>query len=288
MNTCKNCETPLSENAKFCNECGAKVIEGDSSLKSIFSEFLTNTFGWDNKVFLTVKTMLVRPEKLLKEYLAGTRKRYVSPFAFLTIFAGLTLLTINQFSDKFIEITTQHETSQAWLNDTFLEKEIDEMRKNGISADSLKTYRENSLAKQQRENEKVKELMQNIGLKYMNLSIYLMHPINAFLIFLIFGKPYRYSQHLIIFSYIQGIAFLFTNILFLLSLVISPIFYNMSLLVGVAWLMYVYKRLYQFNKKQVAGKVFKYFGVLLLFALILGALTVGIGMLLYKTGIIEK
>lgn len=287
MIACKNCDTPLSENANFCNNCGAKIIKGDSSLKSVLGEFFMNAFGWDNKVFRTIKTLTLRPEKLFKEYLEGTRKRYMSPFTFLTLCAGLTFLTINQFSDKFIEITNQIQPNQpALLQVDNFKKDVTAMKKQGISADSIKAFKATKRLERQKEMLEMNEKIQNYTLKYMNIFTYFVLPLNALLFFLVFGKPYKYSQHLIVNAYIQGFLSLITTILFLMSLVISPMLYYINFVVGFGGYFYFYKRLYNYTPEQMVGKVFKYIGLYFLFGLVAAILTTVVIIGLYKMGVI--
>lgn len=71
---CKNCQTELLPDSKFCHHCGAKVVEKRITFKNLWSSLLTSIFGWDNKYLFTLKQFLLKPQIVLKEFLTGTRK----------------------------------------------------------------------------------------------------------------------------------------------------------------------------------------------------------------------
>lgn len=58
---CKNCDTDLSDQYKYCRECGAKVINERITFRKLLGEAFNQTFGWDNKFFITLKTLITRP-----------------------------------------------------------------------------------------------------------------------------------------------------------------------------------------------------------------------------------
>ena len=93
---CKNCGATLTENQKYCSECGAKVVTERITFRSLFHILIQNVFGWDNRYFFTIRNLIVRPQVVLNDYLSGTRKKYVNPFTFFAIGVGI-LLIIFQF-----------------------------------------------------------------------------------------------------------------------------------------------------------------------------------------------
>lgn len=95
---CKNCGETLKDNANFCNNCGGLVVKQRIHFKRLLVEFFINLFGVDSRFFLTLRKMAVKPEEVVLEYLDGVRKRYVNPFAFLAIGAGLSLIILLMIS----------------------------------------------------------------------------------------------------------------------------------------------------------------------------------------------
>ena len=80
-------------------------------------------------------------------------------------------------------------------------------------------------------------------LKYFNLLVLLLMPFYAFMAKLIYGKPYNYAEHLVINSYIQGITFWVTTLIFVFSVFTNPSIYFISILFTVIYYMYVYGKL---------------------------------------------
>ncbi|MBL4745986.1 MAG: DUF3667 domain-containing protein [Flavobacteriaceae bacterium] len=72
---CRNCAQELRELNLFCAGCGGKVVTDRVLVRILWTEFATSILGWDNKYFFTLRMMLFRPKQVLKEYLAGTRKK---------------------------------------------------------------------------------------------------------------------------------------------------------------------------------------------------------------------
>ncbi len=76
--TCKTCGTEFSGN--YCNNCGEKVIHPeDRKFKHFFGEFVNAITFADNKLWRTLKTMLISPGKLSNEFVEGRRKHYMKP-----------------------------------------------------------------------------------------------------------------------------------------------------------------------------------------------------------------
>ena len=102
---CKNCQETISENDKFCSECGGKIIRKQITFKTLISEEFWKAIGWDSKYLKTVRDLLIRPEIILGAYLKGVRKRYVNPLAFFAIGMTISLITFNIFQEHFLELS---------------------------------------------------------------------------------------------------------------------------------------------------------------------------------------
>lgn len=103
--SCKNCKSELDTLNNFCSECGAKVVRERITIKSIIQNILF-ALGWDSNFFVTLRHLLYKPHVVFKEYANGTRKKYADPFTFFAISLAISLFTFNQYSEKFIEMST--------------------------------------------------------------------------------------------------------------------------------------------------------------------------------------
>jgi len=253
--TCKNCEHPLNENEFYCEHCGAKVITDRLTIRALLNQLSTDVLGWDNKYLKTVVDILVRPKKMFEAYLGGTRKRYMNPLAFMLIGLTISIFIFNSFREEYLNISYQASKSQTeWIAENF----------GGI-------YKSPEFQKQQLESSKK---TQEFILKYFNLFTFLLLPFYALLSKLTFGKPLNYAEHLTINTYLQGISFVSTPILFVLSVWLNPNLFFFGLLLTIVLYCYVYKKLYHLNFGEVILKLMVF--VALLFAGFIALFVVGL------------
>ena len=71
---CKNCNTSLLNNQKFCLECGAKVIKNRLTLKNIFEDINDQFISIDNIFLKTFIHLFTKPELVINGFIGGTRK----------------------------------------------------------------------------------------------------------------------------------------------------------------------------------------------------------------------
>ena len=277
---CKNCQTTFSDDSNFCLACGGKVIHERITFKALMKDISSNVFGWDNKYFVTLRAVIVRPHIIFKEYIDGTRKKYMNPFAFFAVAAALTLLVFNQFADEYVALSNELNEGQIELMDKAMHDDIEEMQKEKHikAGEAIPDGAELAEEFKQEQLERNAEIQKSI-LKYFNLFAFVLLPIYAFMAFLVFGKPYNYGEHLVINAYTQGITFLITALFFLASLIISPKFYYFSMLVMVVFYTYVYSKLYRLTFGKSLLKVLKFVGVLIGVILALGIVLFIIGVI---------
>jgi hypothetical protein len=79
---CKNCDSTVGGN--FCSSCGhpahTKRVDGHYLLHEI-----QHVLHFEKGIFFTVRELLIRPGKNVREFLADNRNRMVKPVLFLTI-----------------------------------------------------------------------------------------------------------------------------------------------------------------------------------------------------------
>jgi len=74
---CLNCSALLT--GPYCAECGQKDIPSRQTLHELVTNFISSFFGYESKVFVTIKYLLTRPGFLVNEYNKGRRERYFHP-----------------------------------------------------------------------------------------------------------------------------------------------------------------------------------------------------------------
>ncbi|MEO1652721.1 MAG: DUF3667 domain-containing protein, partial [Bacteroidota bacterium] len=250
MTECKNCAHELNEEDAYCPACGAKVIKKRLTFRDLIMEVINNAFGYDSRYFRTLRLLITHPEKPLRDYVQGVRKRHINPFTFFAVGAGLALIVFNQFHDEYIEMTTSQ--SQIKISESVPEdkdkpaeaKEDDEM------------------------SAKINYAIQENMLKYFNLVSFLLLPFYGFIAMKVFGKPYNFGEHVAINAYIQGFSFLMTICLFLISLLTNPLVYLFGIVGTMIYYSYAYGRLYQYSIWQVILKFLRFLLVMSLLFLI--------------------
>lgn len=95
---CLNCSFRLESNHKFCPACGQKTDTHRLSWHDVWHDSVHYISHTDKGIFFVLKTLLLQPGLLIREYLQGHRKKYMSPVTLLLICAGIAYISINIFS----------------------------------------------------------------------------------------------------------------------------------------------------------------------------------------------
>ncbi|MCF6224185.1 MAG: DUF3667 domain-containing protein [Flavobacteriaceae bacterium] len=244
---CNNCNSELNQKDDFCKKCGAKVIKERITIKSLFSNLLV-ALGWDSNFFVTLRFLLYKPQIVLKEYISGTRKKYANPFTFFAISLAISLFIFNQYSEQFIQLSTNASFQQTDI--------IENTASSDIKSKEIFGY-ENQ--------EELGKAMTKYMLKYYNLYAFLLLPLYTLIAFLVFRKPYNYGEHLVINTYLQSTSIFLGIILFSFSLLTGVNVFGAGItIITFLYYSYVYKRLYELTLGQLLLKILKFTGILLL------------------------
>lgn len=96
---CRNCDHPMQREALYCEHCGQKYTTGRITFKELLSEFFSEVFSLDSKIFKTIGALFV-PGKLTNEYFAGRHRSYAPPirlfFVTAVVFFALLSIVANQ------------------------------------------------------------------------------------------------------------------------------------------------------------------------------------------------
>ena len=114
----------------------------------------------------------------------------------------------------------------------------------------------------EREQLEMSMMAQEKILQNYNLFSFLLLPFYTLISFVVFGKPYNFTEHMVINAYIQGITFLASVVALLLSVLISPTIYSISLFSIVLYYLYAYAKLYHLSFGKSILKLLKFIGVM--------------------------
>ena len=86
---CANCDVAVGEGQRFCGHCGQRMVRGRLTLREVGHDLVHAITHADHSIFSLIKELTLRPGVVASEYVAGKRKKYFGPFAFLFILVGL-------------------------------------------------------------------------------------------------------------------------------------------------------------------------------------------------------
>ncbi len=274
---CKNCKHPLENDARFCDNCGGKIIKNRISFKLLFTELFSSIFGVDSKYFLTLKKMFTDPSSVLNEYLTGVRKRYVNPFAYLAVSAALSLVVFNFFSDDFIKINEAFNETQN--PELIALAKTDSTAYIGLEGKALEKFKiQQKIAKNQIA---AQESWTKFMLGYFNLLAFLFLPIYAFMSKFTYFKPHNFGEHIIINAYLQGSVMYITLIMFSISLLTNPLVYHVSIIFLISYYIFAFSKLYKHSFGKALLKLLRFIGVFILFIIIVLLIGMVIGLLIF-------
>lgn len=244
---CKNCQNHLTQNQKFCSECGGKVIVNRITFATIFEEFVDKFLNIDNKFYQTFLTLLKRPQEVVEGYLVGKRVKYFNPvsyFAFALTLSGLYFYLIQK---GFIDYSKMMDATVASYNDE-AQKEM-----------ALKI------------NSYIAE--------YSNLMAVLFIPVYVLFSKILFAKykKYNWAEHFIMNLYLYSESAIITTIVLLFSAINSQLIVTVNMLMLVfqmAYFTYAFKKIFELSWKAMLLRIL--FFVLLIASFFLLILIVGV------------
>lgn len=280
---CKNCQNPLEEKTHFCNNCGAKVVLDRINFKNLLLEFFIVNFGIDSRFFLTMRKMVTDPDDVVNEYLEGVRKRYINPFAFLAVAAGLSVIIFNYFADDFIAIQNSVQSEQ--IKELKEKASVDISKLENLSAkEKQKKQIEKKVAQMQLD---LTDKMWDFMLRYLNLLTFVFLLIYAVLSKWTFWKPHNFGEHIVMNGYMYGFVTYLTLIAFFLSMVIHPTIYMITILASILYYMYAFGKIYKLSIGENILKLLRFLLGLIIVVVILGIITVVIGFIIGALGLIK-
>ena len=88
--TCISCKTEHSFD--YCPNCGEKSGTKKITLRSISEDIFSTITAMDRGVLFNVKSLLLRPQAFITEYILGKRRGVLNPISFLVISISLYLI----------------------------------------------------------------------------------------------------------------------------------------------------------------------------------------------------
>jgi len=99
--SCPECGTP--GRGTYCHNCGEQMETHLFSVKHYVKEVFHELAVFDTKFFRTIPALLFKPGFLSREYLAGRRKRYLTPARLYTLIAFVSFFALGYYLRNEIE-----------------------------------------------------------------------------------------------------------------------------------------------------------------------------------------
>lgn len=250
--SCKNCQTELTLEDKFCNRCGAKVIRNRLTLRNLWDDFSEQFLNYDNKLLKTFVALFKKPDEVIGDYINGTRKKYVNVVTYFTIAVTLTgfqLFVLQKFVPETLDITSL-------------------MPKNSVN----------------------KAMDMNWMYEYYSLFVLINMPLYALMAKLTFIglKKLNYTEHLVVITYAVS-QFSIANFLIITVAAFAGVNYyiigNIINLFMFVYVSYTYKKLFPLTLSQLALRCMLFGAVLVVLMIVAGIIQLAV---LYLTGDFEK
>ena len=276
MSSCKNCNTDIKVEDKFCPNCGQKNIER-LRVKVLLGELANAFLAWDSKLINSLKPLLLKPGTLSRNYIQGKRKSYVAPlrmylFVSIVFFAVLSFMGRSGGEDgsSMVDFTMTGDTNVVTNDSLYLMVKHNQL-------DDLDAIQDMNSELTKTLMKKVIEISVDNGgdvtsffIKNLSIMYFFFIPIFAWLLKLFYRKNnLDYIEHLVYGLYFHSFMFL----VLLLSFVLTSIFDQgwPFLLAGLGIIIYLIQGMKSFYEASTGMVILK--GVFM--SLIYAAIFVG-------------
>ncbi|MFC0603941.1 DUF3667 domain-containing protein [Winogradskyella pulchriflava] len=259
---CKNCNKALNNTQKFCDECGAKVIQNRLTPKVIAAQVNEQFISIDNRFFRTFIDLFKKPGTVIDSYITGTRKKYIDVLQYFAI--SLTLAGIQVFL-----MTTFFK--EALVIDPEFMKTIESMP--GQDKNPMADFDFSFFTKYQ-------GLIYIIGVPLSAISSWLVY-------FFLGNRRYNFTEHLVLNLYYSAQIIIITAVLSILFLVLGLNYLILSSLIILPAFFYLGYVLKDVFKESHIETFAKFLLMMIIYAVIYMAVWIIIFIILAFTGTIN-
>lgn len=251
---CPNCGWKIEGAGNFCSNCGQENHDLNVPLKHLFLDIIENTFHFDSKVFRSIRIILTRPGGITKKFIEGMRSNYVSP-ARLYVFITAIYFVVFAYNRHHSE-TEQVQINSIWIEGlkkdgfhskvgttqyNFTYEEIALLEHSPVEkTDSIlksknirTTWYQRILVQKIASfalNPNSGQLISEIAYKNLSFIMFLLMPLFALLLRLVYSrKKFLYFHHFIFALHYHSVLFFF-----LLLSELSVMFFSYSF-INIAW-----------------------------------------------------
>ncbi|WP_339886973.1 DUF3667 domain-containing protein [uncultured Flavobacterium sp.] len=116
MNHCKTCNIEINSN--YCPNCG-QAIELNRIDRAYVLNEISSIINFDKGIFYTIRELVIRPGKTIKDFIENDRNRLVKPLIFIIISSLIYTLfkEIFRFEDGYVKYSNTKKTTVTILMD---------------------------------------------------------------------------------------------------------------------------------------------------------------------------
>lgn len=221
--SCLNCDQPISGN--YCSSCGQSTAVERITITETWHNFLSSSFSIEGPYFTTLKTLLLNPGEVFREFIGGKRKKYYKPVAFFILNTAIYMVVKSLLGYNPLDGQTS----------------VEEMRVN--SSENAKL---------------ILATGQFMAANINNILFFMVFGISlAMKTF--YPKKYNYGEYLSAGFYISGF-FIFVNVF---SMLVSSFFKTnwLSLIIVFLLFLLIFYASFSFFQKKGVKAVFKSIGI---------------------------
>jgi hypothetical protein len=241
MIKCKNCGNEFEGN--FCNNCGQKADIHRFTLKHALRDFAHTFTHVDRGILYLIKELFLRPGKVAKEYIEGSRKKYFNPMQYLILAVAAAAFLSAKFNLMGPDANTINPDVYSHLTET---------------ARMMLQFNQ-------------------FIYKYFNLILFIAVPVMAFFSWLFYRKSgYNFAENLVFHSFLGAQRTLIYILMAPFLYFFKKIWFVFIGIYYLGWIIYYGWAFVQFFEQKKSVVIIKYIIMLLLFLPAVQAISWGI------------
>jgi hypothetical protein len=218
---CKNCGTSITSN--FCPECGQKAKVERITFSYLLNSLFYNVVQIERGFLFTLKELIIRPAKVISEFIEGKRISYYKPIGYVIIMS-----TISAFVVYFIDLYMRSITEASVIQ---------------IERDTFRYF---------------VAVVASFVSKYQSLFYFVMIPVISFCSWVFFAKRFNYWENIVLNTYLTAQFNILIVIAQITRLFIDGnVSYTPYLIVYFTYIGIVYSNFFSVTKKGSAIFVLK-------------------------------
>ena len=105
---CRNCGA--LQVGTYCHDCGQRFLDGPITFREIAEQAVRIFMDLDRGFLYTLRMMTLQPNEVVRRYLDGERRRFMSPVAYFLLAVTASIVVIGLLQEQFVTAIAAHVT----------------------------------------------------------------------------------------------------------------------------------------------------------------------------------